>query len=350
MNYEPNKEFKQLEMTIDNEKMLISITTETIIRDENRSPRFNNQEVYTYSVGTPVIDKPIGDLLFSFINADFKTQSGFQSFISIWGLSGLLEVNTKCNNPIFNYVAYDNAEAEELFISFYNLTKLTLIEAQNNFKKVIDFCINADTKPYLEGLSPLQRYYAGNLKKIIPDLYIYSTPHYVSYNAIRHFPDWSSSKEMFAEYDYSIEELCNSIKADTFNLKTTYTSRNIINFVYIEFFNLLSNFSISKCNNCNNYFVPKSKITEIYCKNCRHTGYINKIKNNEFLKLYNTSYKTKHAQKQRKTYGKSDEINEKYDIALKKWREESKLKLSLVKKGEISQDDYKDFLNSNLEV
>jgi len=198
-------------------------------------------------------------------------------------------------------------------------------------------------------------------KNKIPKVDIYSKQYYVYHNVSRRYTNCSNIlNEALSEREYTIEQLADSIKTDTFKIETTYYTQNILTFIYIEVFNLLTNFSIHKCSSCQKYFVPKSRITEIYCDNCRDKGYLNKIKNDELLKAYNTAYKTKHAQKQRKTKGKSPETNNKYEEALSKWRDSAKQKLGeyqdkyLLEKEESGKrlviEEFKEFLNKDFQL
>ncbi|MBU3173696.1 DUF6076 domain-containing protein [Clostridium estertheticum] len=344
MDHKPDERVRQLQMIIDNENRIISIWTLTLEKLRNVViSSSSNEDDYILIENNPKFEKPIGELLFSFINADFKTESGFNCYIKVWGLAGLLKVNEEYDNPNLDHFNYNGIEAKNIIHSFYTLTKSALVNAQKDFKEVIDLCINDNKEPYLEGLTPSQRYFAGLLANVISNLDIYSKPYYVYFKP-------RTEKTIHIKGNYSIESICNSIKTESLIIETTYYSQNIITFAYIEFFNLLNNFTISKCTNCNKYFVPKTKINEIYCEDCRHTGYINKVKNNEFLKAYNTAYKTKHAQMTRQTLGKSKETHEKYKKALKKWREEAIIKRLLIQEEQISEIEFRNFLNSNLEV
>ncbi len=349
-----DKNLKHLRMEIDNPERLISIWTDNLIQIETdvttEGDDFScfKKGTYRIAMNAPQFKKPIGKLLFSFINADFTNQKGFKEFISIWGLPGLLELN---NNLDYDFDEYSEEKYKNIVHSFYNLTKDRLIDAQDKFKQAIDFCINSGKQASLEGLTPLQRFYVGVQKYMIDSLEDYSDRFFTTHDVVRNYSNCSDKqKEVFTEHEYTFEQLCSSVKDDTLEIKTIYSTQNIITFVYLEFFNLLTNFSIGKCENCGKYFVPITKITEIYCEDCRHVGYLNKIKSDKFLKAYNTAYKTKHAQKQRKTYGKGQETKNKYKDALKKWREEAKSKLEAVQKGEITEEKFKDFLDKELEV
>lgn len=361
MYYESDERHQQMEMSIDNESMLVYITTKKLTSSEEfdlwckeQSLRYDDVSFplapndYIVSNKNIIFKKSIGELLFALITSDFNTFEGFKTYMNVWGFTGLIKVNEKIAPPKIDRYDYSSTEADQLYRLFYHSVNPILVETQKDFKMVVDFCINATNETFLEGLSPLQRYYAGTHKEAIPSLDKYSVPYSAFYSLVRPvIPHDDTISDM--EASYSLEEFCNAIKSETFTIKKTYYSQDIRTFAYIEFFNLIENFAIKKCSNCKDYFVPKNKVNEIYCENCRHIGYINKVKNNEFLKAYNTAYKTKHAQKQRKKH-RSEETKEKYQLALDTWRDEAKSKLALVEDGKISEEEFHNFLKSNLEV
>lgn len=344
-----SKELPSLLLTLDNEKMIIRIQTQILGKSYEGDFFLKQTGNYKLYSTNHAYDKQLGQLLFDFVNADFKTIDGFESFVSEWGFSGLCEINEEFNidaNLLLKEYTVD--ELKEFLFYCYNLISPKLIEAQSDFIKVLDFCINNNKITHLDDLSPLKRYYIGTRLNIIPTLSNYSTECSISfYTKTTNVP---YKKYYNLSHTYSVEELCNLVKDDNVIINETYSSRNIITFAYIEFFNLLNHFSISKCANCQQYFIPKTKTNEVYCEACRHIGYINKVKNNKHLSAYNTAYKTKHAQKQRKVYGKSEEFKNKYDNALESWRKEAKLKLKLVEEGKISEETFNEFLKSKLEV
>ncbi len=338
---------QHLSMNIDNSKMLITIYTESF-RQETSEDGFSEKGNYVLNDNAPAYKKPVGELLFSFINADFETQEGFEKFIAVWGLPGFLEIEEH-HKLDYAYVEYTENDYRKTVQSFYNATKYSLIKAQASFKQVVDFCICSEGS--LKELTPIQRYYVGEYKDKIPDLDVYSKKYYVSYKVIRNYENCNDAAEEFMSEmkKYSFDDLCQSVKTDTMETKTTYHTRNIITFVYMEFFNLLRNFSLGKCENCGKYFVPV-KSTEIYCDDCRHIGYINKVKNDEFLRAYNTAYKTKHAEMQRKTRHGKFKNTEQYRQALAEWRDNARMKLEEAQGGKISFEEYKEFLKKRLEV
>ncbi len=103
---------------------------------------------------------------------------------------------------------------------------------------------------------------------------------------------------------------------------------------------------INKCANCGKYFVPYSKSSEIYCSNpykgnrtCKQIGYENKIKSDEFMKVYRTAYKTKNATKNR-NIANNTHAGEYFN----EWVTKAKQKLEEAKAGKISLEKFKEWL------
>jgi hypothetical protein len=107
--------------------------------------------------------------------------------------------------------------------------------------------------------------------------------------------------------------------------------------------------TIKKCHNCGRYFVPLTRSDEIYCdseytngRTCKQIGYENKIKNDDILSEYRRVYKNKNALKQRT---KNKNPNAEKDF--KNWVYAAKLKLDDCQDGNITIDQFKEWLKSN---
>ncbi len=133
---------------------------------------------------------------------------------------------------------------------------------------------------------------------------------------------------------------CNSINSKmkslgiAYNVCVTYSEDNtptyyfenmsdVIHFDLCQF--LKNNIDIKKCENCGDYFIPKTRSDEIYCdsmdkdgKPCRQKGYENKVNNDAILKEYRKIYKTQNARKQRNKHKANiEELFKKWHINAK---------------------------------
>lgn len=85
-------------------------------------------------------------------------------------------------------------------------------------------------------------------------------------------------------------------------------------------------------------------------KTCKDVGYLYKVENDKLLKAYNTAYKTRHAEKQRKPRGKSQSTVNKYANAIDMWRKDARKGLESAQNGRISFDEFLLILNKKLEA
>jgi hypothetical protein len=86
-------------------------------------------------------------------------------------------------------------------------------------------------------------------------------------------------------------------------LTKTYHVEGLTSLIALDAVHLLtSDIIINKCENCNKYFIPTSRVDEIYCDNifqnkktCKQLGYEIKLRNDPFKSAYRTAYKTQRA-------------------------------------------------------
>lgn len=297
--------------------------------------------------------QPIGELFFNFLNAEFDTFEGFNNFADKWGLSGFLQITEKTKPQ---EIALDGLSEKEYikFINYiYKITRKILVSAQESYKLAVDYCLNSFQARYLKNLTPLQRYrFLAQLSFI--QLEDYSTSYYNLNNydmliyskvGVKRIKGELTENDLFElseliKRDYSIDS--KYFRSDySFKIIPRYYTKNIINFVYIEFFNLLNNFSIARCENCNKYFVPKTRKTEVYCDDCKDIGYINKVRNDIYMTAYRNEYKSRHAALRKITSPKK-KILEKSKID--KWREFALTEVKNAKENNTDIEDFKKLL------
>lgn len=95
------------------------------------------------------------------------------------------------------------------------------------------------------------------------------------------------------------------------------------------------------CKVCGRFFVPSTKINEIYCKDCRKTTYDTKIKLDEILSAYRTIYKTQNARKQRNLHRPC--IIERFE----QWKKYAKMKLQQCQNQDITLDEMRTAISSD---
>jgi hypothetical protein len=159
------------------------------------------------------------------------------------------------------------------------------------------------------------------------------------------------------EREYKIKHSIIKSADGKYKLLRSYIIDNLSEALSVELLQLIEHeILLKKCENCDRYFFPKDN-TEKYCdrtimdgKTCKDVGYIRKVENNKYLKLYTTAYRTKHAQKQRKTRNNNPVRKEKYEAALKRWRSIAKASLKEAQEGKITLEKFEKILAMELEV
>lgn len=300
---------------------------------------------YTVSKVGGTMDNSMGGFLLYFIQADFSNVDGFTKFIDNWGISGLLGINLGFDYPLISEgLHYSTQEVKEFYQKYFEGTHKQLLEAQSDFRKVIDYCTDVSGRPFLEPLKPQQRYYIGTYKGEIPSLDKYSGPHKVLYTLA---PKYQSG---VLSHRLPIDQYSREFADANARLTTSYFGFDFRTFVYLEFFTLINELLLKKCSNCGSYFVAKIKTNEIYCENCRNVSYSEKVKKDPLQKAYHTAYKTKHREKHRKIQISPDNKAwiEKWENLLIVWVKNAKEQLELVRNEEITLEEFKKRLNVTL--
>ena len=217
--------------------------------------------------------------------------------------------------------------------------KEQLIYVQENIIDAVNYIYNINESEYLKQFTYSQRY-AVYLIKRKGKLYSYIKNNYV-------IPDNYSNKyeELKA---ISENDLLTSLKDKTMliSMVNTHKSNDISSICYaiLEELSKTPNYPIKKCQNCGMYFIPNSRLDEIYCdylkengKTCREQGAI---------LAYNKRLQEKSAYAEyRKTYQqKFGMVNKnKNDKKLKKdfeaWKKQAKEKIIKLKHGELTEDE-----------
>jgi len=138
------------------------------------------------------------------------------------------------------------------------------------------------------------------------------------------------------------------------SMVNTHKSNDISSICYaiLEELSKTDNYPIKKCQNCGMYFIPNSRLDEIYCdypkangKTCREQGAILSYNKRLQEKSAYTEY--------RKTYQQKFGIinKNKDDKKLKKefevWKKQAKEKITKLKHGELTEDEVYKWLQIN---
>lgn len=109
------------------------------------------------------------------------------------------------------------------------------------------------------------------------------------------------------------------------------------------------NVHIIKCENCGDFFLPRSRTDEKYCdkihengRSCKEMGYENKIKSDQIMSEYRRVYKNKNAQKRRRAKKDPDA-----EAEFKSWVNSASYQRDRARDGEISFEEFKEWLKNN---
>ena len=129
--------------------------------------------------------------------------------------------------------------------------------------------------------------------------------------------------------------------------ETVLLIKDTISFLLFEAANIVAdNIQITKCKNCNKYFIPQVRADEIYCDNifkgdktCKQMGYEIKVNSDQLMKAYRTAYKTKNASKNRNKKNNTHAEDE-----FKQWVYLAKQKLEEAQNKIIEHEEFIEWL------
>ena len=137
-------------------------------------------------------------------------------------------------------------------------------------------------------------------------------------------------------------------------MNDTHKSNDLSSICYaiLEELSKTSNYPIKKCQNCGMYFIPTSKVDEIYCdypkehsKPCRDLGafqsYTERLKNNKAMGEYRRTYQQKFMQVRK------DKENKELSKNFETWKKQAKEKINDIKKGKLTENEVYEWILKN---
>lgn len=149
-----------------------------------------------------------------------------------------------------------------------------------------------------------------------------------------------------------LEKLYNNPMIVSMNDSHKSNDLSSICYAVLEEIAQIPNYPIKKCKNCGMYFIPNSRLDEIYCdyekplgKTCREKGamlsYQNRLKEKtaygEYRKLYQQKFIQVRKNKENKKLAKDFEI----------WKKQAKEQISKLKHKELTENDVYKWLKEN---
>ena len=138
------------------------------------------------------------------------------------------------------------------------------------------------------------------------------------------------------------------------SMSDTHKSTDLSSICYaiLEELSKTPNYPIKKCQNCGMYFIPTSKVDEIYCdypkensKPCRDLGafqsYTERLKQNKAMGEYRRTYQQKFMQVRK------NKENKKLAQDFETWKKQAKEKINKMKKGKLTENEVYEWIIEN---
>ena len=229
----------------------------------------------------------------------------------------------------------------------YNELKYKIQEMQEEMKVFVNYVYNLNEQEELKEYTPNQRF-AVYLIKHKGQAYTYNK----NDNIIQ---DSYSNKNLELSH-LNDKQLLDSFKNNTMlvSMIDTHQSNDLSAICYAVLEELVktSNNPIKKCQNCGMYFIPNSRLDEIYCdypkangKTCREQGavqaYNERLKQNKAFAEYRRLYQLKSMAVGRNKDNK--QMKKDFD----KWKKDAKDRVNKLKHGVLTEDEVYEWLANN---
>lgn len=294
----------------------------------------------------PFVEK-LGLLLLRFLNANLSTyETAYKDFFYAYGFEILKDLDEDYKFELKENYGNDENYLKEIQKIYDNL-KEQLIDIQENLKDAVNYIYNINVDEYLKQFTHSQRY-AVYLIKRKGKLYSYRK----NDNIIQ--DNYSNKYEEFSHI--SENDLLIGLKENSMliAMANTHQSNDISSICYaiLEELSKIDNYPIKKCKNCGMYFIPSSRLDEIYCdypkengKTCREQGAMlsynkrlqEKTPYGEYRKLYQQKFGIVNKNKNDKKLKKNFET----------WKKQAKEKISKYKHGELAENEIYNWLEKN---
>lgn len=288
-----------------------------------------------------------GLLLLRFLNANLSNyETAYKTFFYAYGFEILKDLSDGYISELSNNYGSDEEYLKATNRIFEDL-KENLINLQYELKEAVTYIYNLDNNKLFEKYTYSERF-AVYLIKRKGELYTYNK----NDNIIR---DSYSNKYLEFMGD-SEEKLLNSLKDNSMfvSMIDTHQSNDLSSICYAVLEELVktANYPIKKCQNCGMYFIPSSRLDEIYCdypkangKTCRAQGavqaYNERLKQNKALAEYRRLYQLKSMAVGRNKDNK--QMKKDFD----KWKKDAKDRVNKLKHGVLTEDEVYEWLVNN---
>lgn len=309
----------------------------------NEAEKTDNGLKHPATLYFPYVQR-FGTFLLRFLNCELSSfEDAYKTFFYAYGFEILKDLDEN-----FEFELKGKYENDENYLSemenIFSHLQAKIKEIKFEINLAIDYIYNLDDIDYLKNYTIKQRY-ATYLIKRKNEFYKYGKNDYVFKDSyVNKYDKFKMLRE-----DELLENLANNPML--VSMQDTHKSNDLssICFAMIEELVQTENYPIKKCKNCGLYFIPTSRLDEIYCdypkendKTCRDLGafqsYTERLKNNRVMGEYRRSYQTKFAQAKKNPELKAD---------FEKWKVEAKELMNRLKHGDIEESEVLEWILEN---
>ena len=294
----------------------------------------------------PFVER-LGLLLLKFLNANLSTyETAYKDFFYAYGFELLKDLDKNYKFELKGkYGDYETYLKETKKI--YNNLKDQLIYVQENIKDAVNYIYNINENEDLRPFTHSQRYAVylikrkGKLYSYIKNDEIIADNYSNKYDDLGHISDYDLLKKLKEE-------------GMLISIVNTHKSNDISSVCYaiLEELSKIDNYPIKKCQNCGMYFIPNSRLDEIYCdypkengKTCREQGailsYNRRLQEKSAYAEYRKTYQQKFAMVNKNKNDKN--LKKEFD----NWKKQAKEKIAKLKHGELSEDEVYEWILRN---
>lgn len=301
---------------------------------------------YPGNLYCPYVER-FGMFLLRFLNANLDTfEIAYETFFYAYGFEILKDIDENCTFELKGKYKGHEEYINEI-TKIYNNLQYQLQNIQEEMQEFVNYVYNINNKEELKEYTNAQRF-AVYLIKNKGQAYTYNK----NDNVIK---DSYSNKYLEFMVD-SEEKLLKKLKENSMvvSMIDTHQSNDLSAICYAVLEELVKtpNNPIKKCQNCGMYFIPSSRLDEIYCdypkekgKTCREQGavqaYNERLKQNKALAEYRRLYQLKSMAVGRNKDNK--QMKKDFD----KWKKDAKDKVNKLKHGVLTEDEVYEWLVKN---
>ena len=324
------------------------LDTENKLRDVyyKEKEKTDNGLKHPASIYFPFYEK-FGLLLLRFLNADLSDyEVAYRTFFYAYGFEILRDLDENYKFELLNNYGSNENYLKATNKIFEDLQE-NLIDLQGELINAVTYIYNLNNDSNLEKYTYSERF-AVYLIKRKGKLYSYYKNDLIMRDSYSRKYD-----EFLNNSEYDILESLHSENV-LLSMSDTHKSNDLSSICYaiLEELSKTPNYPIKKCQNCGMYFIPTSKVDEIYCdypkensKPCRDLGafqsYTERLKQNKAMGEYRRTYQQKFMQV------KKNKDNKELSKNFENWKKQAKEKINQMKKGKLTENEVYEWILKN---